>query len=238
MHFTSGLNTEKFGKITSRDSLVNYLENVGDYFGLEGFSLQHMPLHRRRSLERDHIADNWNHSGFMRYYIDNDIINKTHAPGYVSRSMLPVQLEIKEHTFDGGEFKFSIPMEIWRDVGVELITLLPVFSSGGKLGLLSFSGSREWLTNSELMQMSLLGRHAFDLGCKVVSETPTVRSDLSKKEADCLYWSSRGKTTSEISNILSLSEPAINFHFGKAMRKLKAVNRIQAVAIFKVQHAF
>jgi len=86
--------------------------------------------------------------------------------------------------------------------------------------------------------MSLLGRHAFDLGCKVVSKTPTVRSDLSKKEADCLYWSSRGKTTSEISNILSLSEPAINFHFGKAMRKLKAVNRIQAVAIFKVQHAF
>lgn len=238
MHLSPELHTEKFGTITSRGSLTNYLENIGDYFGLEEFSLQHMPLHRRRTIERDHIADNWNHDSFARYYVDNDIINKTQAPDYVSRSMLPVQLEICEDTFDKGDFKFSIPIELWREANIELLTLIPVFNSVGRLGLLIYCGKKQRLTNGELMQMSLLGRQAFDLSCKIISDTPSEKSDLSKKEFDCLYWSSRGKTTSEISNILSLSEPTINFYFGKAIRKLNAVNRIQAVAIFMTQHAF
>jgi len=55
------------------------------------------------------------------------------------------------------------------------------------------------------------------------------RQDLTPKELDCLYWASAGKTTWEISHILTCSERTIDFHLLNARRKLGSVNRQQAV---------
>lgn len=54
---------------------------------------------------------------------------------------------------------------------------------------------------------------------------------LSDRETHCLEWSARGKTSWEISIILGVSESTVVFHLRKAMAKLNAANRTQAVAI-------
>lgn len=55
--------------------------------------------------------------------------------------------------------------------------------------------------------------------------------DLTPKEVECLHWASVGKTTWEISQILTCSERTVDFHLLNARRKLGSVSRQQAVGI-------
>ena len=53
---------------------------------------------------------------------------------------------------------------------------------------------------------------------------------LTTREKECLSWTARGKTSWEISVILSISESTATFHLRNAAIKLKASNRTHAVA--------
>jgi DNA-binding CsgD family transcriptional regulator len=54
---------------------------------------------------------------------------------------------------------------------------------------------------------------------------------LSPREKEVLKWVKAGKTSWEISRILSVSECTVNFHVQHILRKVHAVTRAQAVAI-------
>ncbi|MEJ2696218.1 MAG: helix-turn-helix transcriptional regulator [Candidatus Sulfobium sp.] len=56
---------------------------------------------------------------------------------------------------------------------------------------------------------------------------PPVR--LSGRELEVLNLLKLGKTSWDVSKILGISERTVNYHIGNAMRKLDAINRIQAV---------
>jgi DNA-binding NarL/FixJ family response regulator len=53
---------------------------------------------------------------------------------------------------------------------------------------------------------------------------------LTEREKVVLTWVGRGKTSSEIALILTLSERTVNFHCEQAMKRLDVMNRTQAVA--------
>jgi LuxR family transcriptional regulator, quorum-sensing system regulator BjaR1 len=53
---------------------------------------------------------------------------------------------------------------------------------------------------------------------------------LNKREIECLFWSAEGKSSSEISTIINLSEHTVNHYLIACCKKLDAVNRVQAVA--------
>jgi len=57
-------------------------------------------------------------------------------------------------------------------------------------------------------------------------------SELSKREVECLTWISKGKTSSEVSQILGISERTVNFHVKNSMDKFDAVNRTHLIALF------
>lgn len=52
---------------------------------------------------------------------------------------------------------------------------------------------------------------------------------LSDRERECLQWAAKGKTSWEISQILSVTESTVIYHLRNATRKLNAANRIHAV---------
>lgn len=56
------------------------------------------------------------------------------------------------------------------------------------------------------------------------------REKLTPREAECLKWAAQGKTSSEIADILSISEWTARFHIAKVRRKLGATNVTHAVA--------
>lgn len=54
---------------------------------------------------------------------------------------------------------------------------------------------------------------------------------LSPREKEVLLWIKEGKTTSEISSILKISERTVKFHVRDILRKVHASTRAQAVAV-------
>jgi LuxR family quorum-sensing system transcriptional regulator CciR len=54
---------------------------------------------------------------------------------------------------------------------------------------------------------------------------------LTRRELECLTWAARGKTTSEIAELLHRSSDTVEFHLSNAIVKLDARNRAHAVAI-------
>jgi len=60
---------------------------------------------------------------------------------------------------------------------------------------------------------------------------PTPGPALSSRETEVLQWLKEGKTSWDISMILGIRERTVNFHAANIMRKLGAVNRVQAVAV-------
>lgn len=53
---------------------------------------------------------------------------------------------------------------------------------------------------------------------------------LTCREQACLNWAAKGKTSWEISQILSISERTVNFHLGNCIRKTNSCNRQQAIS--------
>ncbi len=59
---------------------------------------------------------------------------------------------------------------------------------------------------------------------------PRARVPLTTREREVLRWASLGKTTWEMARIMGIRERTVIFHFHNVMRKLKARNRVQAMA--------
>lgn len=57
-----------------------------------------------------------------------------------------------------------------------------------------------------------------------------VTGKISKRECECLQWTTEGLTTSDIARVLGISESTVTFHLQNAMIKLDASNRQQAIA--------
>lgn len=53
---------------------------------------------------------------------------------------------------------------------------------------------------------------------------------LSARERECLRWAAAGKTSEDVASILGLSQETVRVYFKRAMRKLGATTRAQAVA--------
>ena len=68
----------------------------------------------------------------------------------------------------------------------------------------------------------------------IVSADPdpdTASSPLTKREIECLYWASLGKTSWEIGSILGFTERTANFHIGNACSKMNVRTRQAAIAV-------
>lgn len=55
--------------------------------------------------------------------------------------------------------------------------------------------------------------------------------DLTDREVETLTWVARGKSSSEIAEMLGISERTVNFHVENVMRKLDVVSRVQAAVV-------
>lgn len=64
--------------------------------------------------------------------------------------------------------------------------------------------------------------------------TQTLLPKLTPRERECLKWTARGKSTWEISHILSCSEAVVNFHMKNIRTKL-GVNSRRAAAVIATQ---
>ena len=65
----------------------------------------------------------------------------------------------------------------------------------------------------------------------LVPLVPTSHESLTPREGEVLTWVARGGSASEIGEILHISKRTVDEHVQRAVRKLGATNRANAVAI-------
>ncbi|MGE8131777.1 helix-turn-helix transcriptional regulator [Methylobacterium sp. NPDC080182] len=113
---------------------------------------------------------------------------------------------------------------------------VPFHQIDGTEAGVSFGGEQVRLSQDERAALHLVAIYAMSTAKAIArrrgpaedDETPP--SPLTGREAECLKWSSTGKSAWEIGVILSISTRTVEHHLGSAGRKLNTVTRTQAVA--------
>ncbi len=113
---------------------------------------------------------------------------------------------------------------------------IPVYGPDGDVGLFSVVGGREGdladAVRAKTADLQLMATQLHDRVVAGLSESPgQATPDLSARESECLLWTAEGKTTDEISDLICLSGSTVNYHLGKAARKLGASNRHHAAIL-------
>lgn len=93
---------------------------------------------------------------------------------------------------------------------------------------------RHWgEVRQRLVNTAHLFAHYFHQRMKpvIAARTMSAEFDLSPREREVLQWAAEGKTARETAHLLGLSESAVNLYSAKAMAKLRAKTKAQAVAI-------
>ena len=122
-----------------------------------------------------------------------------------------------------------------RAHGLEVGWSQSCYDGKGSGGLLTLARSRDPVTDAELRQKT----HRMSWLAQVTHETlsermlakllPESSVCLTTREVDVLRWTADGRTSSEVSEILEISERTVNFHINNTLAKLNALNKTAAV---------
>ena len=103
---------------------------------------------------------------------------------------------------------------------------------GGMLSLARSSGalSKAELASEEVKMRWLVNISHLALSRLFVSDlVKESQPDLTGREIEVLKWTADGKSSSEIADLLSISENTVNFHIKNSVVKLRTANRTAAV---------
>jgi DNA-binding CsgD family transcriptional regulator len=96
--------------------------------------------------------------------------------------------------------------------------------------ILVFSARDTAPDRQEIAELQLAAMELLDAGVEALVPRLGPKEKLSAREVECLRWSAAGKSSDEIAIILDISSHTVVSYLKSAMRKLEAVNRMQAVA--------
>jgi LuxR family transcriptional activator of conjugal transfer of Ti plasmids len=119
--------------------------------------------------------------------------------------------------------------------GIRSGITIPIHSGYNKFAALSFAGPtidgppRYMRTNIAAIQLMAVQFHVH-FTHRVAGRTALCDSLLTQRQRECLKWSARGKTMSEIGTILGITERTVLFHLHDARQRLDAQTITQAVA--------
>ncbi len=112
---------------------------------------------------------------------------------------------------------------------------VPLHGPEGGLAVLSFStdapaGEFDDIWRTRRHELAVVGAYTHEAMLRCAARTADYSPvRLSDRERECLAWTSRGKTTWEVGEILSISEKTVLYHLTNAMRKLDVYSKHHAV---------
>jgi LuxR family transcriptional regulator len=132
---------------------------------------------------------------------------------------------------------FNPTLEFWEDArsfGLRHGWAQSSRGADGVGGMLTLARSGEQLSETKMrekgLRMSWLAQVAHCSMSRILTAKlmPEASVQLSSREVAVLRWTAEGKTSSEISDILRISERTVNFHISNAMVKLNSANKTAA----------
>ena len=219
---------EKIYAADSTDKLKDILSNI-----LGGYDVPHflygIRIPQINNKTKDLIVSIYP-NGWMEHYMKSNYIETDSVLHYSLNNNLPV-------TWTDELFENSKNSKLMRDeskeVGLEYGISFPIHSASGENGIFSMATPTKKAINNEvyfLMSALLPYIHEkikeLERGNKFYPKIP----ELSARELEVLKWTAIGKTASEISSILNITERTVVFHVTKINKKFKCNTKRQSVA--------
>jgi LuxR family quorum sensing-dependent transcriptional regulator len=107
----------------------------------------------------------------------------------------------------------------------------PIHNINGFEAGVSLSGFPNSPKKTEIRSLYLASIMAFNTLRRIKSDHPLRIQAISQREKEVLTWCALGKTSTDIANILFVSENTVNVHVKNAISKLSARNKTEAVTI-------
>lgn len=133
---------------------------------------------------------------------------------------------------------FSSARELWdesKTAGLRVGWAQSSLDAVGVGGMLTLARSSDELSESEIAYQEIKMRWLVNIAHLALSrifvsrQTQENQPTLTPREIEVFKWTADGKTSGEISDLLSISENTVNFHIKNAVAKLQTANKTAAV---------
>ncbi len=164
-------------------------------------------------------------ASFIRAMDEHSTLLECPILGKIAHSSIPQYWSMREEVFS------SSVCQVIKDglarQGIDTGVIAPINFLNGRRYVLRFEGRAPKPSQAVLNEIGIISIHAFDVYDRVRKAEMAVPRSLTKREIEVIRWTSHGKTSSEIGQILSLSDHTINAYLNNAIKKLDCVNRTQ-----------
>ena len=118
-----------------------------------------------------------------------------------------------------------------REHGLGAGFAVPLITLEGDIAAVSLGGERMEIPPKAEGMIGLISTYAMGRAIQLrAKDAAELKDPLTSRETECLRWAAAGKSEWEIGAILGISEHTAERHLLNAKNKLRAVNRVQAVA--------
>jgi DNA-binding CsgD family transcriptional regulator len=208
---------------------LRFLKKTTELFRARAFIVLRVPGATTQALQSASVITNWPSDLLARYDAEG-LLQHSMAIRHIRTSSLPFLTDVTQLTQKLPDVQRSRVTELFERYHMPRGVFFPVCDPGGDRGAIGFSGDREPYSSYEMLQLHMISTYAFERIYQISGRDQKSGEELTQREIDCLNWTAAGKTSVEISDILSLSEHTVNHYLNRATKKLDTVNRTQAVA--------
>lgn len=164
-------------------------------------------------------------SPWTETYISRDYLSIDPLTPLLFRSDLPFTMMEAERQHSSPSSLHSERLLYWSKDAL----FCPVFSSYGEVGVVVWKSEEELAPDPEdrlalaAISSALVVKFKYLSGRNILPDLPL--RPLSRRERECCYWLSRGKSGPEVAKILNLSTHTVRQYLDSAVQKLGAANR-------------
>lgn len=220
---------EEIAAAGSRPRWLQVMHRVAQEFDYAHVTLMTMPQ-MNDVLLAPKVLESTIPALFLREFDRHRFLNKCPVIPKIVTSLMPQCWSLDEAVVDGVSLYPTTMEHLMRRFDIVSGVMFPINSLSGDRYLLRFDGDRDRPCQAALNAIGMIALHAFDVYDRMRRAELTAPRVLTKRELEVIRWTSQGKTSAEIGQILSLSDHTINAYMNNAIKKLDCVNRTQLVA--------
>ncbi len=219
--------SEQFARSQDRAQWLNAVRKMAREFDFTYGTLMREPL-PEDDLLGSVVLESTVSLQFLHTFDQNRFLPHCPVLSRVASSLMPQCWSLDD---DNSQSPYPVRMErLMRQFGIINGVMIPVNGLNGQRHILRLDGDCNRPTQAALNEIGMLALHAFDVFNRLYQPDLGASKALTKRELEVIHWTSQGKTSAEIGQILSLSDHTINAYLNNAMKKLDCVNRTQLVA--------
>ncbi|WP_123332616.1 transcriptional regulator SdiA [Erwinia sp. JUb26] len=213
-----------FSKQTEVDRVTLLIEQHAKRLGFDFYVLfiRHpVPFTRPKTFYYCNLPEEWINFYFQKNYSPVDpILRNCHFPG-------SLWVWDDESAGEG-----AVMMQAARQHGIYHGISTSAIAQNRATGILSFASSDPFNNVKLTTELELKLQYLVELSLAALTRLNdismvSVKLELSDREREILKWTAEGKTSAEISLILSISQHTVNFHQKNMQKRLNAPNKTQ-----------